>query len=107
LKFLLDQNLPTGLIAVLEDLGHEALHVKPIGLAEATDREVWAHAARLDAVVVSKDSDFVVMAGRGGRLVRLRIGNRSNAALYAIVRAAWPGVTARLQGGELMVDVHV
>ena len=56
--------------------------------------------------MVSKDSDFVVMAGRGGRLVRLRVGNRSNADLFAIVGAAWPEVVQRLAEGETLVDVH-
>ena len=106
MRFLLDQNLPASLIAVLADLGHEALHVKLLGLSQADDRAVWSQAAALDAVMVSKDSDFVVMAGRGGRLVRLRVGNRSNADLFAIVAAAWPEVVQRLAEGETLVDVH-
>jgi len=106
LRFLLDQNLPVSLIDVLAELGHEALHVKPLGLSEATDREVWARARTLQAVMVSKDSDFIALAGRGGRLVRLRIGNRSNADLFAVLRASWPGVIARLEDGDSVVDVH-
>lgn len=106
MRFLLDQNLPTALIAVLADLGHEALHVKPLGLAEATDREIWTEARALGAIMVSKDTDFVSLAGWGGRLVRLRIGNCSNTELFAIVRAAWPDVIARLDEGETLVNVH-
>ena len=106
MRFLLDQNLPVSLIDVLAELGHEALHVKPLGLSEATDREVWASALSLNAVMVSKDSDFIALAGRAGRLVRLRVGNRSNTDLFSIIRAAWPGVIARLEDGETIVDVH-
>ena len=106
MRFLLDQNLPVSLIAVLAELGHEAFHVKTLGLAEADDRAVWNQAAILDAVMVSKDSDFVVMSGRGGRLVRLRVGNRSNNDLFAIITSAWPEVVQRLAEGETLVDVH-
>ena len=104
MRFLLDQNLPASLIALLAELGHEAFHVKMLGLAE--DRAVWTQAAILDAVMVSKDSDFVVMARRGGRLVRLRVGNRSNTDLFGIIRSAWPEVVQRLAEGETLVDVH-
>lgn len=91
---------------VLRALGHEALHVEALGLNEAPDREVWTRARKLDAAVVSKDSDFLAFVFEGGRLVRLRVGNCSNADLYDIVRAAWPSVVARLDEGETMVEVR-
>ena len=106
MRFLLDQNLPISLVTVLTELGHEALHVKPLGLAEATDREVWFEAGALGAIMVSKDSDFVSLVGSGGRLVRLRVGNCSNTELFAIVRAAWSNVVAQLDEGETLVNVH-
>lgn len=106
MRFLLDQNLPVGLVAVLAELGHEAAHVKPLGLAEADDRAVWSYAVENGCVVVSKDSDFATLAGQGAKLVRLRIGNQPNIVLYAIVRSAWAAVVARLHEGEVMVDIH-
>lgn len=95
-----DQNLPTGPVAVLTNLGPEAPYVKRPGKAEAEDRTLWSKAASLNAVMVGKDSDLVTSAGRGARRVRVRIGGRSNAALYAIVRAEWS------ENGEVMIDVH-
>ena len=106
MRFLLDQNLPIKLIEVLVSLGHESEHVKRLGMGEASDPEIWAEALRRDAVVVSKDSDFVALVVQGGRLVRLRVGNRSNADLFAIVRSAWPSVVARLEEGEAVVEVR-
>jgi len=110
LKFLIDQNLPVGLLDVLEALGHEALHVKRLGLSTASDHHIWRLAVSLQAVIVSKDSDFVGFAARGAAgaaLVRLRVGNCANAALYDIVRRAWASVIARLEEGETVVEVRL
>jgi predicted nuclease of predicted toxin-antitoxin system len=106
LRFLLDQNLPVRLCALLRQLGHEALHVEGLGLGEATDAEVWAEARRRDAVMVSKDSDFLALAARDGRLVRLRIGNRSNRDLFDIIARNWPEVVERLDSGERIVELR-
>ncbi len=109
MKFLIDQNLPLGLADLLKVLGHEALHVKPLGLSTASDEHIWRTAVSLGAVIVSKDSDFIrfVAHGSTGAVVRLRIGNCANATLYDIVRRAWTGVIARLEEGETVVEVRV
>ena len=65
MKFLIDQNLPVGLLDVLEGLGHEALHVKHLNLSTATDHRIWEMAVSLGAVIVSKDSDFIGFAAWG------------------------------------------
>jgi predicted nuclease of predicted toxin-antitoxin system len=109
LKFLIDQNLPVGLLDVLNALGHEALHVKQLGLSTASDHLVWDTAPSLGAVIVSKDSDFASFVARdvtGTALVRLRIGNCAQAALYDIARRAWANVVARLEEGEAIVEVR-
>lgn len=109
MKFLIDQNLPVGLLDVLSALGHEAVHVKPLGLSTAPDERIWRTAESLGAVIVSKDSDFMSFVARGATgtaLVRLRIGNCSNTALYDIVRRAWAGVIDRLGEGETVVEVR-
>jgi len=110
LRFLVDQNLPVGLLDVLERLGHEALHVKRLGLSTASDHHIWRMAVSLGAVIVSKDSDFISFAARGAAsaaLVRLRVGNCANAALYDAVRRAWADVVARLEEGEAVVEVRI
>ncbi|WP_298742847.1 DUF5615 family PIN-like protein [uncultured Brevundimonas sp.] len=109
MRFLIDQNLPTALLAVLGDIGHEAIHIKRLGLATAPDHELWRKAGELGAVMVSKDSDFLAFASRdraGPALVRLRVGNRGNRELYDIVRRSWPGVVARLNEGETLIEVR-
>lgn len=110
MRFLIDQNLPIGLLDVLIVLGHEALHVRQLGLSTASDHLIWNTAVTLEAVIVSKDSDFISFAARekaGTSLVRLRIRNCTNAALYDVVRQAWASVVARLEEGETVVEVRV
>ena len=106
MKFLLDQNLPASLIPLLEHLGHEGLHVRDLGMGEATDAQIWAEAGRCHAVVVSKDSDYLAFAGDTGRFVRIRSGNRSNRELFAMVEHGWPGVVAALEAGERIVELR-
>lgn len=106
MRFLLDQHLPVALIAVLERLGHDAEHVKRLGMGDAADPDIWIEAVRRDAVVVSKDSDFLRLATSGGCLVHLRIGNCSNRALYEIIARCWPAVVEQLEAGERVVELR-
>lgn len=105
MNFLIDQNLPVRLVDILGDLGHEARHIKRMGLAEADDAEIWRLAASINAVIVSKDRDFLLLANRdafGPGRVHLDLGNCSNAALYDAVRREWSAIVAGLIGAKVM-----
>lgn len=109
MRFLLDEHLPTGLAALISELGFDAFHVKTEGLLSASDADLWALAANLDATIVSKDSDFLALARQDGRrsgLVHLNLGNISNRHLYATVRAAWPQLVERLESGDPVVELR-
>jgi predicted nuclease of predicted toxin-antitoxin system len=57
-RFLVDAQLPPGLARMLSDHGHVAEHVFEIGMAEATDRDIWRYALDHVAVIITKDEDF-------------------------------------------------
>ncbi|HEX6861067.1 MAG TPA: DUF5615 family PIN-like protein [Caulobacteraceae bacterium] len=100
MRFLLDQHLPASMIAVLQELGHEALHVKHLQMMQASDVEIWQRAKVLEAVMVTKDVDFITLAASdpaGPKVVRIRLGNCPNRVLFERVRVAWPSVVERLQ----------
>ena len=82
MRFLVDAQLPPGLARYLASRGHEAEHVYDIGMGSAPDREVWDHAVRNNAVLVTKDDDFVTFKtmGKGGGppVVWVRLGNTTN-----------------------------
>ncbi len=78
MKLLFDQNLSRYLVDHLRDVFPDSSHVALLGLAEATDAEVWAYAGANDYIVVSKDSDFRQLAflhGPPPKVVWLRLGN--------------------------------
>lgn len=59
MKFLLDENLSPRICSRLDEGGHEAVHVRDLGLAGASDLEVLARAADDGHVVITADTgDF-------------------------------------------------
>jgi predicted nuclease of predicted toxin-antitoxin system len=66
-KFLVDNQLPAALGRFLASRGVECQPVLEVGLADATDAEIWEHASRNDCVVISKDADFLYLANAPGR----------------------------------------
>ncbi len=76
-------------------------------MSAAPDAAIWAEAARDDAVVLSRDEDFVGLTRAGSaRLVWIRIGNCANATLLAAVEANWPAIRRRLEDGERLVELR-
>lgn len=62
MKLLFDQNISARLMTDLADLYPESKHVRNIGMASADDVEIWEYAREHCAVIVSKDSDFIIEA---------------------------------------------
>jgi predicted nuclease of predicted toxin-antitoxin system len=107
-RLIVDQQLPPMLAAWFRDRGVDAVHVRDLGLAGASDIAIWAEASRDDAVVISRDEDFgTLLRDRGGaRLVWIRIGNCTNPALLATIEANWPALERRLADGERLVELR-
>jgi predicted nuclease of predicted toxin-antitoxin system len=106
MKFLIDQNLPDALARWLIDQGHEAEHVRLLGLAEAADGVILRRTVDLHAVLISKDADFAGARSAGLQLVWVRLGNTTNDRLLAVWSAAWPEMVAALQEGERIVELR-
>ena len=60
MRFVVDAQLPPALARRLETLGHTAEHVADRGMASASDSAVRDYAARVGAVIVTKDEDFAI-----------------------------------------------
>ena len=68
MRLLVDNALSPGLAVALSDHGHNAIHVRDVGLAHAADAEIFAFAAEQDRAVLSADTDFgTLLALRGER----------------------------------------
>jgi predicted nuclease of predicted toxin-antitoxin system len=58
MTFLIDNALSTVLAALLQQAGHDAIHVRSIGLQHADDDVIFERAAAEHRIVVSADADF-------------------------------------------------
>ncbi len=66
MRFLVDENLSPKLASLLQNDGHDVVHVRNIGLASSTDQTVIDTARAEDRVLVSADSDFGTLLARSG-----------------------------------------
>lgn len=82
MKFLVDAQLPPGLARWFRVKGHEADHVFEIGLGAASDREIAERAEADNAILASKDEDFVILRLPDRfALLWMRCRNTTNKAL--------------------------
>jgi len=78
MKLLFDQNLSPHLPRILANIYPESVHVREIGMRDATDTAIWEYAKTKDFVIVSKDSDFQarsLLYGSPPKFIWLRVGN--------------------------------
>lgn len=62
MRFLIDEMFGPAVARHLTDLGHDARHVRDVGLAGGTDEEVFDHVTADDRIVVTENAaDFVAL----------------------------------------------
>jgi predicted nuclease of predicted toxin-antitoxin system len=85
-----------------------ATAIRDLGLRDAKDNEIFQAAKRDNAVVMTKDSDFVLLLERFGpppQVIWLTCGNTSNARLKAILTDTLPEAIEFLKSGEELVEI--
>jgi predicted nuclease of predicted toxin-antitoxin system len=108
-KFLIDHQLPPALAQYLRTRGFDCQHVLDAGLAEALDLDICRYAEAQEPIVVSKDEDFLYLAGQSKVKVRLlwvRLGNCRTSALLAAFERLWPSIESALSAGERIVEIR-
>jgi predicted nuclease of predicted toxin-antitoxin system len=108
MRFLVDNQLPPSLARWLRDRGHDAEHVFASCLHLLDDRALWARALADDRIVVSKDEDFLFLAGQPGdrgRFLWVRLGNCRNDALIAAFATSFDTIIAAFDSGEIVVEL--
>jgi predicted nuclease of predicted toxin-antitoxin system len=61
MRFLIDNALSPALAALLQQAGHDAMHVRQLGLQHADDEVIADRAAAESRIVVSADADFAAL----------------------------------------------
>jgi predicted nuclease of predicted toxin-antitoxin system len=106
MNFVVDQNLPAWLAGWLRDTGHDAVHLREIGMQAAMDDEVAALVRARSAVLITKDGDFARPPGPGAPVVWVRIGNATHGRLVAVWADVWADVVLALENGETLIEVR-
>src|SRR5215213_4695821 len=93
---------------VSSTFGVSAVAVRDLGFRDAKDQEIFQAARRDRTVVMTKDSDFVLLLERFGpppQVVWVTCGNTSNARLKEILTNTLPRALGLLNSGEKLVEI--
>jgi predicted nuclease of predicted toxin-antitoxin system len=107
-KFLIDQALSPAVAIELNRAGHDAGHVRELGMQAASDEEIFDHAARDDRVVVSADTDFgtllAIRQETSPSVILFRHGSQHRPAEQAaLLKANLPQIADALEAGSIVV----
>ncbi len=86
----------------------EAVAVRDLGLRNASDSEIFLAAGQENAVVMTKDADFVRLLENSGpppQVILLACGNTSNSELKQILKRSLNRAMQWLQKGEPVVEI--
>lgn len=109
MKFWLDAQLPPMLAQWLSTTyGIEAVSLRDLGMRDASDLEIFQAAQRVQAVLISKDSDFVELVSRHGpppQLPWVTCGNVTNRQLQWLFSKTFSEALALLASGQAIVEL--
>lgn len=109
MKFWVDAQLPPMLADWLsKEYGVDANSLRDLGLRDASDFDIFQAAQKAQAVVISKESDFVDLVSRHGsppQLLWVTCGNVTNERLQAVFGKTFPDAMESLASGQAIVEV--
>lgn len=104
-----DAHLPPVIATwIASTFGVEAIALRDLGLRDAEDLEIFEAAKAQEAIVMTKDSDFVDLVDRLGappKIIWLTCGNTSNLRLREILSKTLPRALELLAAGETLVEI--
>lgn len=105
----LDNHLSPALARwITTEFNLQSLVVRDIGLARASDSEIFFQARAVGALLLTKDRDFAELVDRLGAppaIVLLTCGNTSIAHLSVILKTRLPAALKLIEQGERLVEI--
>jgi predicted nuclease of predicted toxin-antitoxin system len=106
-RLLIDANLSPRVASILLAEGHDAIHVRDIGLLRASDETILTHAAASGQVIISADTDFGELLAVSGAskpsVVLLRSADHLTADQQSMMLVAnLPAVADELEAGAVV-----
>jgi predicted nuclease of predicted toxin-antitoxin system len=86
----------------------ETFPARDLNLREAEDEGIFFAARKANALVMTKDIDFVYLLERHGsppKIIWLTCGNTSEAALKEILASSFPEALRLLNSGDDLVEI--
>lgn len=109
MKIWIDAQLPPTLASWLtETFGLEASALRDLVLRDAQYLEIFEAARVENAVIMTKDSDFIDLVCRLGvppQILWLTCGNVTNRNLRQLLTATLPDALEQLRLGEMIVEI--
>lgn len=94
---------------IREVLGHDAVALRDIGLRDAEDEEIFERGRQENAVILTKDKDFVDRVTRLGSppsVIWLRCGNTTESRLKEILKDHLEEALRFIESGERLVEIQ-
>lgn len=108
MRFLIDNALSPVVAIELTRAGHDAVHVRDLGMQAASDEEIFDRARTEERVVVSADTDFgTLLAARkeiSPSVILFRHGSQHRPAdQAALLKNNLPQLVSALEDGSIVV----
>ena len=108
MRLLIDNALSPEVALELGRVGHDAVHVRELGMQTASDEEIFDRAPTEERVVVSADTDFgTLLAARketSPSVILFRHGSQHRPAdQAALLKNNLPQLTQALEDGSIVV----
>ncbi|MDX2275979.1 MAG: DUF5615 family PIN-like protein [Hyphomonadaceae bacterium] len=105
----LDNHLSPALARwIADEFSCECVVVRDVGLARATDREIFDRVRAASGILVTKDRDFAELVDRLGAppsVILLSCGNTSTAFLRVFLQDRLRTAFALIEQGEALVEI--
>jgi predicted nuclease of predicted toxin-antitoxin system len=105
----LDAQLPPSLAKLIQaNFSLTCFALRDLGLRDASDEEIFLAAQKQNAVVISKDADFVNLVRTKGaptKIIWLTFGNTSNKRLQEIFAQHLDTALNMLKGTDDLVEI--